>query len=170
MIAMKTSASPRDVRTRFVDEQAEFKCFFKGLLVFVFGWPLIASLIVLIGWELLDLRLVPSSNILAISNLARAADVFALAYAIVLVPAIIIGMVICGLQARHRSFGFIHVLLIALALGGIFAVMESPQDGYSDSLMRWSNAAIKLIGILVATLACWAIACRWRMPLETSGA
>jgi hypothetical protein len=36
--------------------------------------------------------------------------------------------------------------------------------------MRWTNGVIKLTAVLVATLACWAIACRWRTTFETSGA
>src|SRR5262245_27837542 len=115
MIPMKTSPLPRDVRARFADEQAEFKRFFKGLLVFVFGWPLIASFILLIGWGLLDSLLVPSSNISVISNLVRdAATVVALGYWIGFLPAVIVGTVISGLQIKRHSFGFVHVLLIAL--------------------------------------------------------
>jgi hypothetical protein len=168
MIPMKTSPPPRDIRARFADEQAEFKCFFKGLLVFILGWPLVVSVILSIDWDLL---LVPSSNVFAISNVVRdAAVVVALGYWIGFVPAVIVGTVISGLQIKRRSFGFIHVLLIALVVGVIFAGWESPKDPYPDAVMRWTNAVIKLTAILVATLICWAVACRWRMPFETSGA
>jgi hypothetical protein len=168
MILTKTSPPSRDVRARFADEQAEFKCFFKGLLVFVFGWPLIVSVILLISWDLL---LVPSSNIFARSNVMRdAATGVALGYVIGFLPAVIIGTVISGLQLKRRSFGFIHVLLIALVVGVIFAGWESPKDGYPDAVMRWTNAVIKLTAVLVATLGCWAIACRWLTACKTSGA
>ena len=139
--------------------------------MFLFGWPLIVSLILLIGWDVLDSLVVPSSTIFVISNLVRdASSVVVLGYWIGFLPAVIVGTLISGLQIKRHSFGFIHVLLIALVVGVIFAGWESPKDGYPYAVMRWANAAIKLTAILVATLACWAIACRWRTPLETSGA
>jgi hypothetical protein len=168
MISMKTSLPPRDVRARFADEHTEFKCFLKGLLVFIFGWPLIVSVIFWIGWDLLLVPVRPS-NVFAIS-MRDATTGVALGYVIGFLPAIIIGTVISGLQIRRRSFGFIHVLLIALVVGVIFAGMGSGKDGPFDVVMRWTNGVIKLTAVLVATLACWAIACRWRTTFETSGA
>src|SRR5262249_45820314 len=168
MIPMKTSPPPRDLRARFADEQAEFKCFFKRLLVFILGWPLIVSVVLSIGWDLLR---VFSSNVFVISNVVRdAATGVALGYVIGFLPAVIVGTVISGLQIKRRSFGFIHVLLAALVVGVIFAGWVSPKDPYPDSVMQWTNAVIKVTAILVATLTCWMIACRWRMPFETSGA
>jgi hypothetical protein len=168
MILTKTSPPARDGRARLADEQAEFNRFFKGLLVFILGWPLIVSVILSIGWDLLR---VPSSNVFVVSNVVRdAATGVALGYVIGFLPAVIIGTVISGLQLKRRSFGFIHVLLTALVVGVIFAGMESPKDGYPDAVMRWTNAVIKLTSVLVATLACWAIACRWLTACKTSGA
>jgi hypothetical protein len=168
MISMKTNLPQRDVRARFADEHAEFKCFLRGLLVFIFGGPLIVSVILWIGWDLLLVPVRPS-NVFAIS-MRDAITGVAVGYVIGFLPAVTIGAVISGLQIKRRSFGFIHVLLIALVVGVIFAGWESPKDPYPDAVMRWTNAVIKLTAISVATLTCWAIAYRWRTMFETSGA
>jgi hypothetical protein len=156
-----TLAPDREQYGRWLaEEQRKFTRFFKGLLLFMLGWPLLLVAILSIGWLLFQRP--GAIELAAVTIILDAGIALAFGYLLGFVPAAIIGAVISWLQVEFRALNAVHVLLIALVLGVCSWVLQFDKDDYATLAEQLIDMSIRFTAVFVATFACWAMIRRWR--------
>ena len=127
----------------------------KTILVFALLGPPIGSLVICLGSAVINP--LPSPLSLALGNLVfLMVTAIPFSYVIGIVPALLVGTLTAIGENISQRFGFVHVVLLGLICGFIFAALFD-RHGRSDL----GYAVVKMLTCLVPTIGCWRISRRW---------
>jgi hypothetical protein len=156
-----------------VRAQGRFKPILKGCLVFlVVGPPLGLSTYTIGGFAIGELVLTRADEISTPQLVATLFMMVLIAvpsvYLVALLPAVLVGLALGWLHMRYRSFGLRHVILIALAIGLVFAsVFDTPGD--VRDWHWWAYLAVKITTCVVPVLVWWSLVRRRRTADAVNG-
>ena len=125
------------------------------IIVFALLGPPIGMPVFLLGVAAIDPK--PASLIVLIENLIGFIIMgIPFCYVIGIIPALAVGMLTAIGENISRRFGFVHVALLGLVCGLVFALTIGRNGGLG-------YAVVKVLTCLVPTIACWEISRWWNL-------
>ena len=156
-----------------VQAQGRFKPILKGCLAFlVVGPPLGLATYTIGGFAIGELELTRPDEISTPQLVATLFMMVLIAvpsvYLVALLPAVLVGLALAWLHVRYQSFGVRHVILIALAIGLVFASVFDTAGDVRD-WHWWAYLAVKIATGVVPVLVWWSLVRRRRIVDAANG-